>query len=270
MSTRDYERYKAYSEYSFESSGFKKLDYIVESIQTLNAGAPMQILELGCGNGNISTVLASFGHEVLGIDLSEDCIEYAASLKDKYNLNNLHFERGNASEIQRLGQSFDAVICSEVLEHSYDPMSILSAVHAVLKHDGILIVTVPNGYGPWEVSMKAARKLRGLILSNEHITSLYTSLSQYIVPREADIQSVNTGGEGSSHVQFFTKKSLTRLFETTGFKIINSGSSDFLSGTLLFGTVIRKSELLSRIDFALADALPSGVVSGWYFTLQYL
>jgi hypothetical protein len=91
---------------------------------------------------------------------------------------------------------------------------------------------------------------------------------KYRLPREANVQSVNTSGEGSQHVQFFTKKSLYRLFETTGFKIINSRSSDFISGIIPFNHVIRKSALLCRIDFALADVLPSAVVSGWYFTLR--
>lgn len=259
----DYERYKAYSEYSFSSSEFKKLDYIVESIQKLSAGASMHLLDLGCGNGNVSTVLASFGHDVLGIDMSEDCIRYATSLKSKYCLKNCNFQLGNASDVQRLGRSFDAVICSEVLEHAYEPISILFAAHAVLKQDGILIVTVPNGYGPFEVS----NKLWGLIPKNKHIARLCMSL-KYRLPREANVQSVNTSGEGSQHVQFFTKKRLYRLFETTGFKIINSRSSDFISGIIPFHHVIRKSALLCRIDFALADVLPSAVVSGWYFTLR--
>src|ERR1035437_365837 len=270
MSKHDYGRYEAYSEYLYESSGFKKLDYVVKNIQKFCVGPPIDILDVGCGNGNISAVLASYGDDVLGIDMSEDCIEHATSLKNKYNISHLNFEVASANEIQRFGRSFDAVICSEVLEHVYEPTSILLAVRAVLKQDGVLIVTVPNGYGPSEASTKAASKLRALILSNEHVKHLYASLSHlsgYLLPQETCMQSANAG-EGGSHVQFFTKKSLYWLFGATGFNIIASGCSDFIAGIVPFRSLIRKSKLLCRIDFAFADAIPSALASGWYFTLR--
>jgi 2-polyprenyl-3-methyl-5-hydroxy-6-metoxy-1,4-benzoquinol methylase len=262
MSKQNVRRYEKYSEYTYESSCYKRLDYIVKNIQTVFGSAKCRILEIGCGNGNISTVLASYGHEVLAIDISEDCIRYAAALKEKFNLKNLNFKVSNAAEILNVGEPFDAVICSEVLEHLDDPVSIVSKAYSVLKPGGILIVTVPNGCGPWQLSVKVEHKLGRLISKNAGLVNLLGSL--FCGDR---VQSVNAG-EGSAHVQFFTRKQLRQIFSGARFRVVASGSSDFIANVTPFRILIHKSKLLCRIDFALADILPSVAASGWYFTLE--
>jgi ubiquinone biosynthesis O-methyltransferase len=270
MDKQSFRRYERYSEYSYESSGYKKLDYIVKNIQTVFGSAKCKILEIGCGNGNISTVLASYGHEVLAIDISEDCIGYAAALKKKLNLKNLSFKVSNGTEIQGVGEPYDAVICSEVLEHLDNPESVVSKAYSVLKPGGILIVTVPNGYGPWELSVKVGSKLSELISKNAGLANLQRSISalnKHLSLGDMCVQSVNAG-DGSAHVQFFTRKQLHQIFLAAGFRVIASGSSDFIANAAPFSALILKSKLLCRIDFALADMLPSVAASGWYFTLE--
>jgi SAM-dependent methyltransferase len=270
MNKHNIQRYEKYSEYTYESSGYKKLDYIIKNIQTVFGNAKCRILEIGCGNGNISTVLASYGHEVLAIDISDDCIRYAAALKEKLNLKNLSFKVLNGTEIQSVGERYDAVICSEVLEYLDDPGSVVSKAYSVLKPGGILIVTVPNGYGPWRLSVKVRSKLSKRISKNAGLVNLWRSLfplSRQLSPDDACIQSVNIG-EGSTCAHFFTIKQLRQLFAAARFRVITSGSSDFIGNVEPFSALIVKSKLLCRIDFALADMLPSVAVSGWYFTLQ--
>jgi hypothetical protein len=122
-----------------------------------------------------------------------------------------------------------------------------------------MIVTVPNGYGPWQLSVKVEHKLGRLISQNAQLGSLFRD--------DVCVQSVNAG-EGSVHVQFFTRKQLHQIFLRARFRIIASGSSDFIANVTPFRVLISKSKLLCRIDFALADMLPSVVASGWYFTLE--
>jgi 2-polyprenyl-3-methyl-5-hydroxy-6-metoxy-1,4-benzoquinol methylase len=43
-----------------------------------------KILEIGCGNGYLSLELARDGHDVLGLDLSQDIIEVAERTKDAH------------------------------------------------------------------------------------------------------------------------------------------------------------------------------------------
>jgi 2-polyprenyl-3-methyl-5-hydroxy-6-metoxy-1,4-benzoquinol methylase len=270
MSQQNFQRYEKYSEYSYESSGYKKLEYIVKNIQISIGSSKCRILEIGCGNGNISTVLASFGHEVLAIDMSEDCIRYATDLKEKLNLKTLSIKMLNATEIHSSVEPFDVVICSEILEHLDAPESVVSKAYSVLRPGGILIVTVPNGYGPYELSGKVGRTLSGLISKNPGLANLRRSLSaltKQLSPGDRCVQSVNAG-EGSAHIQFFTQKRLRQIFLAAKFRVIASGSSDFIAHAAPFSALIPQSKLLCRIDFALADILPSAAVSGWYFTLE--
>jgi hypothetical protein len=65
---------------------------------------------------------------------------------------NLHFELGNASDIQRFGRSFDASRCSDVLEYAYQNPYQSCQITRFKERASILIVTVPYRYGPFEVS----------------------------------------------------------------------------------------------------------------------
>jgi 2-polyprenyl-3-methyl-5-hydroxy-6-metoxy-1,4-benzoquinol methylase len=254
-----------FSEYSYKSSGYKKLNYIISAINLVLPGKKCKILEIGCGNGNISTVLASYGHEVLGIDLSEDCIEYANYRKSTCSLRNVVFKVADAEHVQNTGELFDVVICSEVLEHLYAPESVLSAICNVLLQDGILIVTVPNGYGPFQVSAS----LLELASKSKYLVKMKRARAPDQREQFSSIceQSKNTA-VGSKHVQFFTRKHLCELFKKAGFRLISSGCSDFIAGAYPFNIVIRKSRLLCGIDFAVADLFPASLASGWYFTLK--
>jgi 2-polyprenyl-3-methyl-5-hydroxy-6-metoxy-1,4-benzoquinol methylase len=48
-------------------------------------------------------------------------------------------------------KKYDAIICSEVLEHLNKPGDLLNTISQSLTNTGVLIVTVPNGMGPREL-----------------------------------------------------------------------------------------------------------------------
>ncbi|MDL5049885.1 methyltransferase domain-containing protein [Oscillatoria amoena NRMC-F 0135] len=69
---KDYYKYTGYT-YVEE---FKRLDFIVGQVQK-NVTPPAKILDIGCGNGNLSMVLGSLGYEVKGIDVDSTSIDTA-------------------------------------------------------------------------------------------------------------------------------------------------------------------------------------------------
>jgi len=117
--------------------------YVVPSILKLIPGNKLKILDAGCGNGFLANQLASRGHQVVGIDLSEDGILLA-----KNNYFNIHFEKRSIYEdLHDLGTDFDLIISSEVIEHLYYPQKFLNNIWSILRPEGYLILSTP--YHGW-------------------------------------------------------------------------------------------------------------------------
>lgn len=84
------------------------------------------VLDLGCGNGLLSTWLAQVTRSVVGIDHDEQVIRLAMS---QPAASNLEFTKGDASEfIENTDREFDVLILCQVLEHLDDPKALLSRV----------------------------------------------------------------------------------------------------------------------------------------------
>ncbi|MCP3677122.1 MAG: class I SAM-dependent methyltransferase, partial [Deltaproteobacteria bacterium] len=73
-----------------------------------------RVLDLACGEGYGSSILAEDAAEVVGIDRDERVIGHAAS---KYNRHNLSFKPGNIEDIPFDSDEFDVVVCFEAIEH---------------------------------------------------------------------------------------------------------------------------------------------------------
>ena len=143
MSTeKEYSRYTTYQ----DAEDFKRLDFIVNSIKDLNK-KNAYVLDIGCGNGNISLALGALGYNVLGIDIDAVSIKNATA---KNTFKNVHFEVSDANAFS-INDNFDAIVCSEVLEHLDRPWELVKSIYRILKPGGILVATVPNGKGPREI-----------------------------------------------------------------------------------------------------------------------
>ena len=135
----------------------------------LKAGDRM--LDLGCGEGRhaIAAYLET-GAEVTGLDLSEDDITTARSRLAEAEAMGLSkrsgfckFQRGNALSLPFNDNSFDKLICSEVLEHIPDYQAVLREIDRVLKPDGLLAISVPRAWPEeicWHLS-KAYYQVKG-------------------------------------------------------------------------------------------------------------
>lgn len=99
-----------------------------------------EILEVGCGGGHILQLFPD--SQLTGLDVSSCMLEKACKNLTGYRVQLL---KGEMHELDLADQSFDKVICSEVLEHVENPAGILSQIRRVLKPGGIAVLTLPNG-----------------------------------------------------------------------------------------------------------------------------
>ena len=104
-----------------------------------------RVLDIACGEGYGSEILADFAAEVSGVDIDEESIKLAI---DKYTLKNknLHFTCGTASEIPFSNEVFDVVISFETIEHLDENAQelFLKEIKRVLIPGGILIMSTPD------------------------------------------------------------------------------------------------------------------------------
>lgn len=99
----------------------------------------LDVLEVGTGGGHVLRMFPTA--RLTALDVSDVYLETA-----RRNLDGLgaRFVKGEVDKIDWQGETFDRVICTEVLEHVVDPDAILSAIAGLLRPSGWAVITVPN------------------------------------------------------------------------------------------------------------------------------
>ena len=214
--------------------------------------ALVRVLDAGCGNGSqLALPLIKDGFNLTGVDTDQSSIEHARKLSA--GAANAKFFCQRVEELPE-AESFDVVILSEVLEHLKEPQTLLAAGVERLNAGGILIVTVPNGYGEFELDSWLFRTL--------HLQRVVDALA-----RGSQAVVGSTDNQESGHVQFFTRGRLRKLFEECGLKIFQEGASSLLSGPMVGHTLGRFPSFIEW-NARTADKLPHVFSSGWFFALR--
>lgn len=90
--------------------------------------------------GRLAKVLIERGHKVVGLEIDEEAAMSA-------RMNGCEVVFGDAEKFAQLGfekESFDAVLCLDVLEHTRDPKRVLESIKPVIRSDGIIVCSLPN------------------------------------------------------------------------------------------------------------------------------
>jgi len=214
-----------------------------------------RVLDFGCGNGIISRHLGKKGYRVTGIDVDAKAIDVAKGL-NKSEL--VDFQVGSPQGLQFPSDTFDAIICSEVIEHLTQPESLLLTLNKVLKQDGVLVVTVPNGFGPREALI--TKPVQYLNSSNGVLSKALNGFKRAL---GYDGRTVQSASDDLQHIQFFSVTALRDLARNSRFQIVRYAKSNFIDDVFPFSLVARRSQRLQRLDSQVADALPLRCTGGF-------
>jgi ubiquinone/menaquinone biosynthesis C-methylase UbiE len=113
--------------------------------------AGRRTLDVACGEGYGSALLASAAASVVGVDVAPDVIAHASGrYRDRANL---RFEVGSAAKLSLADGSVQAVVSFETIEHlpREEQPRMIAEIARVLTQDGVLILSAPN---PVEYSQK--------------------------------------------------------------------------------------------------------------------
>ena len=179
-----YEKYweSGRSQYSGDNQGYAANFRNWMHTQLHNIKSDAAILEVGCGDGSFTRSLAEYSSDVTAVDISAAQIEQNSRAYPDIRF----VQHDLAQPLPFANDSFDAIWCSEVLEHLFDPGFALQEMHRVLTSGGKLLVTVPY-HGLFKDVCIALFKW------DEHFTPT------------------------NPHIRFFTRKSLSELAVDAGF-----------------------------------------------------
>lgn len=242
----------------------KRFEFISSQIETLR---PKRVLDVGCGNGLYLTApLAGRFSETAftGIDSDRPTIDFARAASP---LPNLRFE---AAEDFQSDAPFDMVIASEVVEHVDDAPGFLRFLRSQLRAGGNLIVTIPNGYGAFELmtAIEVQLHLSGVLPVLSRLPFLnrfkadggtYSGKADAGTDHRGDADTLAV----SPHLNFFSYRRFLRLCESAGLKLIRYQARTFLGG-LGFQQAL-KSQSLLQWNARVADTLSPYLCSGWMF-----
>jgi 2-polyprenyl-6-hydroxyphenyl methylase/3-demethylubiquinone-9 3-methyltransferase len=150
-------------------------------------GRQTTVLDVGCGNGALCGRFLERGYRVVGIDVSESGLAIARAAHPA-----ARFEMLEADEtiLERLAEPhFDCVTCMEVIEHVYDPLSLLRGCWKAVRPGGTFVCSTPyHGY------------LKNLAIA------LLDKFDKHVEPWYV-------GG----HIKFFSRRTLLPLMREAGF-----------------------------------------------------
>ncbi|HWG07546.1 MAG TPA: class I SAM-dependent methyltransferase [Solirubrobacteraceae bacterium] len=145
----------------------------------------LRVLDVGCGEAQLTAALADAGYQVLGVDVAEEPLRRARSRHPGLDL-----RRVEADGCWPLADaSFDAVWAGETIEHVLDTAGWLSELRRVLRSGGQLLLSTP-AHGP--------------------LTRLALAVSARRFDRRFDPRG--------DHLRFYTRGSLARLLADFGFE----------------------------------------------------
>jgi SAM-dependent methyltransferase len=101
------------------------------------------LLDLGCGSGDLARRLAAGGYLVTGCDIAPRMLREAAAADGGHTVRWIRLDPGWRT-LPFEAASLDAVIAASVLEYVHDPSAVLRECARVLRPGGTLLCTVPD------------------------------------------------------------------------------------------------------------------------------
>ena len=147
-----------------------------------------RVVEVGCAEGAFATAVKDrTGAEVWGIEFNPNAAEQARTVVDRVLVGDAD---GQIAELP--DAYFDAIICNDVLEHLVNPVATLRTLKRKLRPEGVVIASIPN--------IRFAPALSKIVFRK-------------------DFPQDDEGIFDRTHLRFFTRKSIVRLFDTAGFTL---------------------------------------------------
>jgi 2-polyprenyl-3-methyl-5-hydroxy-6-metoxy-1,4-benzoquinol methylase len=203
-----------------------------------------RFLDVGSARGFFIHSLRNHSQwDVYGIDFNSTVVQFACRELG------LDVKQGDLTKAYYPECFFDYIHINNVLEHVLDPVSLLEECRRILKPDGRLFLSVPNG-----------------------MTDVRTLIRFY---HEEESPAYSHSG----HIYFFSQEALLRMFHDAGFRVLRKKSGGFKRGLRNWGILPQKKTW--KQDYFPRDCAPSSGISAipfpslrrypdWYYRYRFI
>ena len=129
-------------------------DWIFSALARHAPPGSTRALEVGPGSGVYLPKLAELFGEVVAADVEQSYLDDLRPLASR-DLN-LELRQDDITHSGFASDSFDLILCTEVIEHIPDSSSALKEMYRLLKPEGVLVLSTPQRYSPLELCAKIA------------------------------------------------------------------------------------------------------------------
>ena len=188
--------------------------FIEKLIQHLQLPTQAKVMDLACGKGRHSVTLNQLGFDVIGLDLSEESIEYAKQFENEF----LHFDTHDMREVYK-SNTFDAIFnlftSFGYFENEADNYKVFEVVKQQLKPNGLFIFDYLNAekviatLTPYE-----EKEINGIRFK---ITKSITS--DYFIKKEIEFEADGKDWYFKEFVKILYKKDFEAMIAKAGFQI---------------------------------------------------
>ena len=144
------------------------------------------VLDIACGEGYGSDLLAELSRSTVGVDLAEEAVSHASRT---YRRENLRFLVGSTDAVPLPDASVDVVVSFETIEHHDRHERMLQEIRRVLRPGGIGLISSPDravyselmGYrNPYHVKELDRKELEALLLGSFPYVRLFAQRAAFV------------------------------------------------------------------------------------------
>src|SRR5262245_43474582 len=122
---------------------------------------PLDVADLGCGEGYLTIEAAHWARRVTAVDRSSAVLDRARSMAERHHVSNIVWKRGDLEHLPIDDRSVDVALLSQALHHADPPDAALAEAHRILRPGGRVLILDLRAHGEDWVRAKLGDKWLG-------------------------------------------------------------------------------------------------------------